>query len=65
MADKIRYRLKVSVANPSGWLKFVLGIAPNALVFVGYNVSDTVINNIGVANAVLAPFGIGIDIEKG
>jgi hypothetical protein len=65
MPGKIRYRLKVTVANPSGWLKFAIGIAPNALTFVAYDVSQTVLVNIGVANAVLAPFGISIDIELG
>lgn len=64
MSEKIRYRLKISVPA-TGILKTILGIFPNALVFVAYDLSQSVLSNVALANGVLDPFGVSIDISQG
>jgi len=59
MAKKIRYRLKITAPIP-GWIKT---FAPNALTFVAWDLPQSVLDNIQVANAVLAPFNVSITIE--
>ena len=59
--DKIRYRLKINVST--GYAAWLLKFVPNALTFVAYDISATVLSNVGVANAVLAPFGVAIEIQ--
>ena len=58
MAGKLRYRLKIDAPIP-GWIKT---FAPNVLVFICYDVPKSVLDNIPVANGVLAPFGVSITI---
>jgi hypothetical protein len=58
--QKTRYRLKVDAPLPS-WVKM---LAPNCLTFVAYNLSATVLSNVGTVNAVLAPFNISVTIEQ-
>ena len=59
MAGKIRYRLKIDAPIP-GWIKM---LAPNCLTFITWDIPKTVLDNIGIANAVLAPFGVSIDVS--
>ena len=57
---KVRFYLKVSAPIPS-WVKM---LAPNCLTFVAYDISQTIIDNVGMANAVLAPFAVSVKIEQ-